>query len=76
MAGGSEGVRIITTEQPEGEVVKYDKNRPPGIGAPYLRINYGALPDNVKEDIGPEPEIDLEDDADYAKTPPPDLDLD
>lgn len=76
VAGGSEGVRIITTEQPEGELVKYDKNRPPGVGAPYLRINYGALPDNVKEDIGPEPEIEPEDDEDYAKTPPPDLDLD
>jgi hypothetical protein len=33
------------------------------------------LPDNVKENIGPEPEIEPEDDEDYAKTPPPDLDL-
>jgi hypothetical protein len=68
-------VRIITAEQPDGEPIKYDKNKPPGIGAPYLRINYGALPDDVKDNIGPEPEIELEDDEEIAKTPP-DLDLD
>jgi hypothetical protein len=76
VAGGSEGVRIITTEQQPGELVKYHKDRPPGIGAPYLRINYGALPDDVKENIGLEPEVEPEEDEDYAKTQPPDLDLD
>jgi hypothetical protein len=75
VAGGSEGVRIITTEHPQGEPLQYDKNRPPGIGAPYLRINYGALPEDVKENIGPEPEIEPEDDEEVAKAPP-DLDLD
>jgi hypothetical protein len=75
VAGGSEGVRIVTTEHPQGESLDYDKNRPPGIGAPYLRINYGALPEDVKENIGPEPEIEPEDGEEVAK-PPPDLDLD
>lgn len=75
VAGGSEGVRIITTDEPQEELIKYDKNRPPGIGAPYLKINYGALPDDVKENIGSEPEIDPEEEEDVAKTPP-DLDLD
>ena len=76
VAGGSEGVRIITTEQQLGEPVKYDKNLPPGIGAPYLRINYGALPDDVKDNIGSEPEIEPEEDEEHAKSQPPDLDLD
>lgn len=75
VAGGSEGVRIITTDEPQEELVKYDKNRPPGIGAPYLKINYGALPDDVKENIGSEPEIEPEEEEDVAITPP-DLDLD
>jgi hypothetical protein len=75
VAGGSEGVRIITTDQQQGELAEYDKNRPPGIGAPYLKINYGALPDDVKENIGSEPEIEPEEEEDAAITPP-DLDLD
>ena len=75
VAGGSEGVRIITTEEPQGEQIKYDKNRPPGIGAPYLKINYGALPDDVKENIGPEPEIEPDEEEEVTKTPP-DLELD
>ena len=75
VAGGSEGVRIITAEHSHGEPLEYDKDHPPGIGAPYLRINYGALPDDVKENVGPEPEIDREEE-DESKPPPPDLDLD
>jgi hypothetical protein len=75
VAGGSEGVRIVTAEHAHGEPASYDKNRPPGIGAPYLRINYGALPDDVKENIGAEPEIEPEEDEEI-KTAPPDLDLD
>jgi hypothetical protein len=75
VAGGSEGVRIITAEQSHKEPAEYDKNHPPGIGAPYLRINYGALPEDVKENIGPEPEIELEEEEEITKTPP-DLDLD
>lgn len=75
VAGGSEGVRIITTDQQQRELGEYDKNRPPGIGAPYLKINYGALPDDVKENIGSEPEIEPEEEEDLAIAPP-DLDLD
>ena len=75
VAGGSEGVRIITTEQKKDEPARYDRNRPPGIGAPYLRINYGALPDYVKESIGPMPEVQLEEEEELPKAPP-DLDLD
>ena len=75
VAGGSEGVRIITTDQQQKEPGEYDKNRPPGIGAPYLKINYGALPDDVKENIGSEPEIEPEEEEDVAIAPP-DLDLD
>jgi hypothetical protein len=75
VAGGSEGVRIITAEHLHKEPTNYDKDHPPGIGAPYLRINYGALPDDVKDNIGPEPEIELDEDEE-SKTAPPDLDLD
>jgi hypothetical protein len=75
VAGGSEGVRIITADQADRDPSEYDKNKPPGIGAPYLRINYGALPDDVKEKIGAKPEEDAEDDEDTKKSPP-DLDLD
>lgn len=75
VAGGSEGVRIITAEHPQSDQVKYDKDHPPGIGAPYLRINYGALPEDVKEYIGSKPEDDREDEEEITKTPP-DLDLD
>jgi hypothetical protein len=45
------------------------------VGAPYLRINFGALPEDVKNVIGPKPDLTekrvLED-----KQVPPDLDLD
>jgi hypothetical protein len=33
------------------------------------------LPDDVKDNIGPEPEIEPDEDEEYAKTQPPDLDL-
>ncbi len=75
VAGGSEGVRIITAEKSQEEPARYDKNLPPGIGAPYLRINYGALPEDVKENIGPEPEIEPDEEEEITKAPP-DLDLD
>ncbi|UCG13964.1 MAG: hypothetical protein JSU72_05690 [Deltaproteobacteria bacterium] len=75
VAGGSEGVRIITADRAHRDSEEYDQNQPPGIGAPYLRINYGALPHDVKENIGPEPEAELEEEEMLAKTPP-DLDLD
>ena len=55
--------------------MEYNKDHPPGIGAPYLRINYGALPDAVKNSIGPEPAIVQEDDYELMKAPP-DLDMD
>lgn len=74
VAGGSEGVRIIPANQSSQEPVKYDKGHPPGVGAPYLRINYGALPDDVKQVIGPRPE--LKGDTKPVKKTPPDLDLD
>jgi hypothetical protein len=75
VAGGSEGMRIIPADQAEGEAVKYDKKHPPGVGAPYLRINYGALPDEVKKIIGPKPDMTLKEEAELKKAPP-DLDLD
>jgi hypothetical protein len=75
VAGGSEGVRIITAEQADREPSEYNKDHPPGIGAPYLRINYGALPEDVKRDIGDKPEEALEEDEEQPKSPP-DLDLD
>jgi hypothetical protein len=75
VAGGSEGVRIITTDRTRRAPVEYDKDHPPGIGAPYLRINYGALPDAVKNTIGPQPATVPKEDYEVMKTPP-DLDLD
>ncbi|MFP3871093.1 MAG: hypothetical protein ACLFVT_09480 [Syntrophobacteria bacterium] len=75
VAGSSEGVRIITAEPSKGESLTYDKEHPPGIGAPYLRINYGALPDDVKDIIGPKPEEEPAEEE-KSKTAPPDLDLD
>jgi hypothetical protein len=75
VAGGSQGLRIITADRLQQDSVTYDKGHPPGIGAPYLRINYGALPEDVKEYIGPAPEI-RETDEEPVPTTPPDLDLD
>jgi hypothetical protein len=74
VAGGSEGVRITPADQAK-EAAAYSKQHPPGVGAPYLRINFGALPEDVKSVIGPKPDLKdkkvLED-----KQVPPDLDLD
>ncbi|MBW2071328.1 MAG: hypothetical protein JRI89_08735 [Deltaproteobacteria bacterium] len=75
VAGGSEGVRIIPADQAEEGKAVYNKNMPPGVGAPYLRINYGALPEDVKQSIGPHPTTDQDQKKSTVKAPP-DLDLD
>jgi len=74
VAGGSEGVRISPGDQAK-EASKYTKLHPPGVGAPYLRINYGALPEDVKRIIGEKPEPKEKKVVEVKKTPP-DLDLD
>ena len=74
VAGGSEGVRIIPGDQAEA-ATKYRNHHPPGVGAPYLRINYGALPEDVKHIIGTRPEPSARMVVEPKKTPP-DLDLD
>lgn len=57
VSGGTQGVRIISPEEVEEMQDEYENGKPPGIGAPFLRVPLAALPEDLQQTLGVPPEL-------------------